>query len=68
MALVRRLRAEGLGGWFTIDAGPQVKVLCEGRDLPAIAARLAQVPGVSRVIEAHPGEGVRIVEGPCPWS
>jgi len=68
MALVRRLRAEGLGGWFTIDAGPQVKVLCEGRDLAAIAARLAQVPGVSRVIEAHPGEGVRIVEGPCPWS
>src|SRR5262249_2317752 len=26
-AAVRRLRAEGLEAWFTIDAGPHVKVL-----------------------------------------
>ncbi|MFM7144364.1 MAG: diphosphomevalonate decarboxylase [Alphaproteobacteria bacterium] len=68
MSLVRRLRGDGLAGWFTIDAGPQVKVLCAGADLDAIAARLAEVPGVSRVIKARPGDGVRMLEGPCPWS
>jgi diphosphomevalonate decarboxylase len=67
MSLVRRMRAEGLAGWYTMDAGPQVKVLCAARDLDAIAARLAAVPGVSRVLRAHPGPGVCIVEGPCPW-
>lgn len=69
MSVVRRTRAEGgPRGWFTIDAGPQVKVLCAGTDLDAIAARLAEVPGVSRVIKARPGAGVQILEGPCPWK
>ncbi len=68
LALVRRMRAEGLGGWFTMDAGPQVKVVCAGGDLDAVSAKLAEVPGVARVIRARPGPGVRILEGPCPWS
>lgn len=68
IALVRRMRGEGLRGWFTMDAGPQVKVLCAGADLDAVASRLAEIPGVSRVIRARPGPGVAILEGPCPWT
>jgi diphosphomevalonate decarboxylase len=63
MAAVRGLRASGTGAWSTIDAGPHVKVLCAPRDAAAVAARLAAVPGVLRVLEARPGEGARVVPG-----
>ncbi len=62
MHAVRALRAEGLGAWFTIDAGPQVKVLCDAHDAAAIQARLAEVPGVEAVISAAPGPGAHVIE------
>ncbi|MEO7146979.1 MAG: diphosphomevalonate decarboxylase [Terrimesophilobacter sp.] len=43
---VRELRASGTATYFTIDAGPQVKVLCQPQDADAIAAALASVTGV----------------------
>ncbi|MEO7147907.1 MAG: diphosphomevalonate decarboxylase, partial [Terrimesophilobacter sp.] len=43
---VRELRASGTAAYFTIDAGPQVKVLCQPQDADAIAAALASVTGV----------------------
>ncbi|RYE94576.1 MAG: diphosphomevalonate decarboxylase, partial [Myxococcales bacterium] len=61
IAAVRELRAGGTGAWCTIDAGPHVKVLCAPGDAAAVAARLAAVPGVLRVIEARPGQGARLV-------
>lgn len=46
VALIReceRLRAEGLGAWETMDAGPQVKVLCLASELARIRERLASL-------------------------
>lgn len=54
------LRAEGIHGWVTIDAGPQVKVLCAPSDSEAIAAALRDVPGVERVLTCSPGTGVEV--------
>lgn len=54
------LRAEGVRGWVTIDAGPQVKVLCEPSDADRIAAALRDVPGVERVLTCAPGKGVEV--------
>lgn len=34
-------RKEGLGCWETMDAGPQVKILCEEKDLPLLKERLS---------------------------
>ncbi len=34
------LRAEGIGAWETIDAGPQVKILCLEKDLDAVVERI----------------------------
>jgi diphosphomevalonate decarboxylase len=59
---VWRLRAEGTAGWVTIDAGPQVKVLCEPGTAPRIAAALAEIPGVARVLACAPGGGAEVVE------
>jgi diphosphomevalonate decarboxylase len=52
---VRAARKEGLEGFVTIDAGPHVKVLCASNTAEPLAARLAQVPGVVKVIVAAPG-------------
>ena len=54
------LRAEGVRGWITIDAGPQVKVLCEPGDAPRLAGALRDVPGVERVLTCAPGGGAEV--------
>jgi diphosphomevalonate decarboxylase len=64
---VRDLRGQGVAAYFTIDAGPQVKVLCEASALTTVMATLGAVPGVQRVIPTRPGPGVRMVEGAIPW-
>jgi diphosphomevalonate decarboxylase len=63
MERVRRLRKEGTLAYFTIDAGPHVKVLTTSREEEAVAAALAEVPGVTRVLHTRPGPGATLVEG-----
>ncbi len=60
MQAVRMLRERGVGAWFTADAGPNVKVLCEGPDAPAVARALKHVPGVEGTLECRVG-------GPARW-
>lgn len=57
---VRQLRDEGLKVFFTIDAGPHVKVFCEAGQLAAIKPILQSVPGVQDVLTARPGQGVML--------
>lgn len=63
--LVRELReSDGLGTFFTVDAGPQVKAVCLAQDAPAVAAALAEVPGVLEVVTTGLGPGARVITGP----
>ncbi|MGH7896273.1 MAG: diphosphomevalonate decarboxylase [Candidatus Binatia bacterium] len=55
------LRAEGVRGYVTIDAGPQVKVLCERGDAERIAAVLRDLSGVERVLTCPPGRGAEVL-------
>ncbi len=59
---VRALRAGGIGAYFTIDAGPHVKVLCAAADAGVVDGALRAVPGVIRTLVASPGPGARVVE------
>lgn len=53
---VRRWRAEeALAAYFTIDAGPNVHVLCAARDAAAVQARLAALPLVVDTLVSRPG-------------
>lgn len=64
MAAVRALRQSGTLAYFTMDAGPHVKVLTGPSDEAAVTAALVAVPGVERVIPCGPGDGARVlVEG-----
>jgi diphosphomevalonate decarboxylase len=59
---VRDLRAQNLEAYFTIDAGPQVKVLCRAADGPTVADTIARVPGVQRILLSHPGGAAELEE------
>ena len=64
MASVKQARLDGLGAYFTIDAGPHVKVLCLPKDAQALSNRLRQVPGVLDVLDMHIGSGVSLNNQP----
>ncbi|MBW1808358.1 MAG: diphosphomevalonate decarboxylase [Deltaproteobacteria bacterium] len=62
MQKVWSLRETGLEGYVTIDAGPQVKVLCEAKNSKAIAEQLEAIPGVEKVFNEQPGSGVELLQ------
>jgi diphosphomevalonate decarboxylase len=65
VAVVQRvveLRQEGLEAYFTIDAGPQVKVLCLPQQRAAVADQIGRVQGVRRVVLSEPGPGAQVLE------
>jgi diphosphomevalonate decarboxylase len=57
MRAVQELRARGTAAYFTMDAGPHVKVLCSTADADRVCAHLAAVAGVSATLVAAPGPG-----------
>ncbi|MEL7536326.1 MAG: diphosphomevalonate decarboxylase [Pseudomonadota bacterium] len=54
---VRGLRRLGHAVFFTIDAGPQIKAVCDPDDTNAVADALADVPGVVEVMCCGLGPG-----------
>jgi diphosphomevalonate decarboxylase len=58
---VRLWRREGLGVWFTLDAGPNVHCLCEAVDAEEVRDRLRNIEGVQDVLVSGVGDGVRPV-------
>jgi diphosphomevalonate decarboxylase len=61
METVRRLRAAGTEAFFTIDAGPHVKVLCAAGEAALVEPALAATPGVLRTLVLAPGPGAEVV-------
>ncbi|WP_405904747.1 diphosphomevalonate decarboxylase [Streptomyces sp. NBC_00828] len=60
---VLQLRRDGIGAWATMDAGPNVKVLCRRADAGKVAAAVrGAAPGCSVHI-AGPGPGAQLLAG-----
>jgi diphosphomevalonate decarboxylase len=57
---VRALRAAGTGVFFTVDAGPQVKAICEPGAAQRVQQVLAAVPGVTQTWISSLGAGVEV--------
>ena len=60
---VRELQAEGVGAFFTIDAGPQVKVICLPGDEARVIDALSGTDGVESVLASGIGAGATLVNG-----
>lgn len=59
---VKALRARGVPAFFTMDAGPHVKVLTSADEALRVQTELAQIPGVVRVLVSAPGPAATLVE------
>jgi diphosphomevalonate decarboxylase len=60
MAAVEALRGAGRVAYYTMDAGPHVKVLTVAADADDVAAALRAVPGVTDTIVSAAGEGASL--------
>lgn len=58
MNAVKKIRAAGLACYFTMDAGPNVKVLCQKKDVAKIEAELVKYFEKEQLITAFSGPGI----------
>ncbi|MEW5737715.1 MAG: diphosphomevalonate decarboxylase [Myxococcota bacterium] len=57
----RELRGQGVGVWFTLDAGPNPVLLTSAKDEERAAA-LVRAHGASEVVRCHPGADAKLVD------
>jgi diphosphomevalonate decarboxylase len=55
---IQKLIIEGIQVYFTIDAGPNVKVLCLPENEQRVFETLTTLPGVKHIFICHPGSGI----------
>lgn len=55
-------RDEGMECYFTIDGGPQVKIICLENDADEIAKRVKEFDNIEDVIITKPGSGLKITD------
>ena len=60
MLAVSEWRRGGLPACYTVDAGPNVHVLCPPEHAAEVTARLVQMPGVQQVLTARSGGPARL--------
>ncbi|MEP0804551.1 MAG: diphosphomevalonate decarboxylase [Chloroflexota bacterium] len=63
MQAVRGWRSEGLSVCYTVDAGPNVHVLCPQAEAQEVKKKLLEIPGVSDVLTAGAGGAAKVVNG-----
>jgi diphosphomevalonate decarboxylase len=61
MHAVTNWRKEGLPACYTIDAGPNVHVICLSSYAETVVERLSQIPDVIEVLKATPGGPARCI-------
>ncbi len=64
MLAVREARVQGLQVCYTIDAGPNVHVICTSASVGETSRLLAGIPGVQETRSARVGGAARLVENP----
>jgi diphosphomevalonate decarboxylase len=58
--MVKDLRLQGIPCYFTMDAGPNVKIICQGADAERIAQYFQTEFGEEQVLVTRPGSGISI--------
>ncbi|MFT8823195.1 diphosphomevalonate decarboxylase [Liquorilactobacillus satsumensis] len=64
MKIVADLRSNGIFCYYTLDAGPNVKIICQNKDIQTILAALAPSFSQERLVVAGPGPGVKLIDKP----
>jgi diphosphomevalonate decarboxylase len=61
MSCVRQWRDEGMRVCYTVDAGPNIHVLCLETEAQLVEQRLREIQGVDNVLVARAGGPAKIV-------
>lgn len=59
--IVKELRKSGISAYFTMDAGPNVKIICRLSDSEKIKDRLLSDFSEENIIISKPGKGIEII-------
>lgn len=62
MNLVEDLRKQGISCYYTLDAGPNVKIICLKQDTPKIKQALTKIVAPEQLLVASPGPGVSLLD------
>lgn len=62
MDAVVKWRKQGLPVYFTIDAGPNVHLICEAKDEVAVVKNVQTIAGVEHVIMNKPAHGAHLID------
>jgi diphosphomevalonate decarboxylase len=62
MSCVRAWRADGIPVCYTVDAGPNVHVICPETEAQRVEKHLREIGGVNNVLIARAGGPARIVD------
>ncbi|MBI4162040.1 MAG: diphosphomevalonate decarboxylase [Candidatus Aenigmarchaeota archaeon] len=62
MHAVMHWREQGLESYFTMDAGPQVKILCLEKDEKKILKNLSELDGLKKTIICRPGDAAQLTD------
>jgi len=63
MQSTRLWRKEGIAAAYTLDAGPNVHIICEAAIADKVSQRLREFPGVQKVLIAGPGGPAQLIDG-----
>lgn len=55
-------REGGLEVYFTIDAGPNLHLICQGKDEKKVLLRLEKIKGIRKLVPNRPSKGVYLVK------
>ena len=61
MQEVTKWRKKGIPAAYTLDAGPNVHVICTKEYATRVRVRLEKIPGVARVLSSGVGSGVQVL-------
>jgi diphosphomevalonate decarboxylase len=62
MHAVSQWRSAGTSACYTLDAGPNVHVICEAASAGKVAAQLGEIHGVTRVLRSGPGGAAHLLD------
>lgn len=61
MGEVKKWRQENLPIYFTLDAGPNLHLICESKDEKSALIKLGEIDGIKQVIANRPAAGAKLV-------
>ena len=57
---IEEMKVNGIGIFYTIDAGPQVKIICKDQYTDQVISEMKSIPNMQDIIEVNIGQGARL--------